>query len=50
LWPRFTPSVSTICAAHFEKIADFSTAKHYGQGGEQNGKFFARVQEAPLLG
>jgi NAD(P)-dependent dehydrogenase (short-subunit alcohol dehydrogenase family) len=37
-------------AAYFGKIADFSTAKHYGQGGEQNGKFFARVQEAPLLG
>jgi NAD(P)-dependent dehydrogenase (short-subunit alcohol dehydrogenase family) len=37
-------------AAHFAQIADWSTAKHYSQGGEQNGKFFARVQEAPLLG
>ena len=37
-------------ADNFKKIADFSTAKHYTQGGEQNGKFFARVQEAPLLG
>ncbi len=37
-------------AAHFSQIADWSTAKHYGQGGEQNGKFFARVQETPLLG
>ena len=25
-------------------------AKHYGQGGEQNAKFFARVQEKPVLG
>jgi len=37
-------------AAYFGKIADFSAAKHYSQGGEQNGKFFARVQEAPILG
>src|ERR1700750_3027439 len=37
-------------AAHFSEIADWSTAKHYGQGGEQNMKFFARVQEKPLLG
>jgi NAD(P)-dependent dehydrogenase (short-subunit alcohol dehydrogenase family) len=37
-------------AAHFSQIADWSTAKHYGQGGEQNAKFFARVQEKPLLG
>jgi len=37
-------------AAHFSQIADWSTAKHYEQGGEQNMKFFARVQEKPLLG
>jgi NAD(P)-dependent dehydrogenase (short-subunit alcohol dehydrogenase family) len=37
-------------AAHFSQIADWSTAKHYGQGGEQSAKFFARVQEKPLLG
>jgi hypothetical protein len=37
-------------AAHFGEIADWSTAKHYGQGGEQNMKFFARVQEKPILG
>jgi NAD(P)-dependent dehydrogenase (short-subunit alcohol dehydrogenase family) len=37
-------------AAHFQEISDWSTAKHYGQGGEQNMKFFARVQEKPLLG
>ena len=37
-------------AAHFKEIADWSTAKHYGQGGEQNMKFFARVQDKPLLG
>jgi NAD(P)-dependent dehydrogenase (short-subunit alcohol dehydrogenase family) len=36
-------------AAHFSQIADWSTARHYDQGGEQNMKFFARVQEKPLL-
>jgi len=37
-------------AAHFSQITDWPTAKHYGQGGEQSAKFFARVQEKPLLG
>ena len=37
-------------AAHFSQITDWSTAKHYGQGGEQSAKFFARVQEKPVLG
>ena len=37
-------------AAHFKDIADWSTAKHYGQGGEQSAKFLARAQEKPLLG
>src|ERR1700761_370137 len=37
-------------AAHFSQIADWQSAKHYGQGGEQSAKFFARVQEKPLLG
>jgi NAD(P)-dependent dehydrogenase (short-subunit alcohol dehydrogenase family) len=37
-------------AAYFGKIADFSAAKHYSQGGEQNGKFFARIQEPAILG
>jgi NAD(P)-dependent dehydrogenase (short-subunit alcohol dehydrogenase family) len=37
-------------AAHMAQIADWSTATHYGQGGEQSAKFFARVQEKPLLG
>jgi NAD(P)-dependent dehydrogenase (short-subunit alcohol dehydrogenase family) len=36
-------------AAHLSQIADWSTATHYGQGGEQSAKFFARVQEKPLL-
>jgi NAD(P)-dependent dehydrogenase (short-subunit alcohol dehydrogenase family) len=36
-------------AAHFAEITDWSSAKHYGQGGEQSAKFFARVQEKPLL-
>jgi NAD(P)-dependent dehydrogenase (short-subunit alcohol dehydrogenase family) len=37
-------------AANFAKIADFSTAKPYNQGGEQNAKFFARIQDPPLAG
>jgi NAD(P)-dependent dehydrogenase (short-subunit alcohol dehydrogenase family) len=37
-------------AANIAKITDFSTAKHYTQGAEQSQKFFARVQEKPLLG
>jgi NAD(P)-dependent dehydrogenase (short-subunit alcohol dehydrogenase family) len=37
-------------AAHFSEIADWSSAKHYNQGGEQNMKFFARVQDKPILG
>ena len=37
-------------ATHFAQITDWSTAKPYGQGGEQSAKFFARVQEKPLLG
>jgi hypothetical protein len=35
-------------AAHFGEICDWTTAKHYGQGGEQNAKFLARVQEKPV--
>jgi hypothetical protein len=37
-------------ASHMTQIADWSTGKHYGQGGEQSAKFFARVQEKPALG
>jgi NAD(P)-dependent dehydrogenase (short-subunit alcohol dehydrogenase family) len=37
-------------AAHFSQIADWSSAKHYGQGGEQSAKFLARIQEKPLIG
>jgi len=37
-------------AAHFSQICDWTSAKHYGQGGEQSAKFLARVQEKPLLG
>jgi len=37
-------------AAHIGEIADWSTAKPYGQGGEQNAKFLAKVQEKPILG
>src|ERR1700750_918247 len=37
-------------AAHFKDIADWSTAKHYGHGGEKSAKSLARVQEKPLLG
>jgi len=37
-------------AANWAKIADFSTAKHYFQGGEQTAKFFARLQDKPVVG
>ena len=37
-------------ADHFKDIANFETAKHYTQGGEQNGKFFARIQDTPVIG
>ncbi len=37
-------------ASHFAQIADWTSAKHYGQGGEQSAKFFARIQDKPLLG
>ncbi len=37
-------------AANITQICDWTTAKHYEQGGEQSAKFFARVQEKPLLG
>jgi len=37
-------------AANIAKITDFSTAKHYGAGAEQSQKFFARLQDKPVLG
>jgi hypothetical protein len=37
-------------AANFAQISDWTTAKHYGQGGEQSAKFLARAQEKPTLG
>jgi NAD(P)-dependent dehydrogenase (short-subunit alcohol dehydrogenase family) len=37
-------------AAHLAQISDWTTAKHYGQGGEQSAKFLVRAQEKPLLG
>jgi NAD(P)-dependent dehydrogenase (short-subunit alcohol dehydrogenase family) len=37
-------------AAHFAQIADWASAKPYGQGGEQSAKFFARIQDKPLVG
>jgi NAD(P)-dependent dehydrogenase (short-subunit alcohol dehydrogenase family) len=37
-------------AANWAKIADFSTAKHYLQGSEQSQKFFARLQDPPVVG
>ncbi|MBV9045225.1 MAG: SDR family NAD(P)-dependent oxidoreductase [Alphaproteobacteria bacterium] len=37
-------------AANWSKIADFTGAKHYNQGGEQSQKFFARVQDKPVVG
>ena len=37
-------------AANWAKIADFSTAKPYFQGSEQPQKFFARLQDPPVVG
>ena len=37
-------------AAHFSDIFDWTSAKHYGQGGEQSAKFLARAQERPVVG
>jgi NAD(P)-dependent dehydrogenase (short-subunit alcohol dehydrogenase family) len=37
-------------AANFAKIADFTNAKHYNAGAEQSQKFFARIQDKPLVG
>lgn len=37
-------------AANWPKIADFSTAKPYFQGSEQSQKFFARLQDKPVVG
>jgi NAD(P)-dependent dehydrogenase (short-subunit alcohol dehydrogenase family) len=36
-------------AAHWAKISDFTGAKHYTQGGEQTQKFFARLQDKPVV-
>jgi NAD(P)-dependent dehydrogenase (short-subunit alcohol dehydrogenase family) len=37
-------------AANIAKITDFTGAKHYNMGGEQSQKFFARVQDTPVVG
>jgi NAD(P)-dependent dehydrogenase (short-subunit alcohol dehydrogenase family) len=37
-------------AANIAKITDFTGAKHYNQGGEQSQKFFARIQDKPVVG
>ncbi len=37
-------------AANWSEICDWSTAKAYGQGGEQNAKFLAKLQDKPALG
>jgi len=37
-------------AANWAKISDFTGAKHYNQGGEQSQKFFARIQDKPVVG
>jgi NAD(P)-dependent dehydrogenase (short-subunit alcohol dehydrogenase family) len=37
-------------AANIAKITDFTNAKHYNQGGEQSQKFFARIQDKPVVG
>jgi NAD(P)-dependent dehydrogenase (short-subunit alcohol dehydrogenase family) len=46
-----TDGVNLGHKATADDVADnFSTAKHYSQGGEQNGKFFARIQDVPVVG
>src|ERR1700742_4569979 len=37
-------------AKNTAKITDFTGAKHYNQGGEQSQKFFARIQDKPVVG
>src|SRR6201992_1186346 len=37
-------------AANIARITDFTGAKHYNQGGEQSQKFFARIQDKPVVG
>jgi len=37
-------------AANWAKITDFTNAKHYNQGGEQSAKFFARINDKPVVG
>jgi NAD(P)-dependent dehydrogenase (short-subunit alcohol dehydrogenase family) len=37
-------------AANIAKITDFTGAKHYNQGGEQSQKFFARINDKPVVG
>ncbi|HTP76129.1 MAG TPA: SDR family NAD(P)-dependent oxidoreductase [Rhizomicrobium sp.] len=37
-------------AANWAKITDFTNAKHYNQGGEQSQKFFARINDKPVVG
>src|ERR1700712_836628 len=37
-------------AANYAKIADFTGAKHYNRGGEQSQKFFARINDKPVVG
>ena len=36
-------------AANWAKISDFTSAKHYLQGGEQSQKFFARISDKPIV-
>jgi len=36
-------------AANWARISDFTGAKHYTQGGEQTQKFFARLQDKPVV-
>jgi len=37
-------------AANIAKICDFASAKHYNAGSEQSAKFFARMNDKPLVG
>jgi hypothetical protein len=36
-------------AANWANISDFSAAQHYAQGSDQSAKFFARLQDPPVV-
>ncbi len=45
-----TKATADDVAAHFDKIADFSKARHHEQGGEMVQNFFTHLSDTPLVG